>query len=90
MPSAIDQRRLRDGATALEASNQASDQASETATNLIDQISAVRDGIAALQSLDDLGPEANERAERDQQELWKRMKVLEQRLKGIEGKTTKP
>ena len=54
------------------------------------QLEAVVAGIAALQSLDDLGPEANERASRDEQELWKRMKVLEQRLKVLEGKATTP
>jgi hypothetical protein len=82
MPSAIDQRRLRDGALALEASGQTA----ETADEVRRQISVVHDGIAALQSLDDLGVEANERASRDEQELWKRMKVLEQRLKDLEGK----
>ena len=82
MPSAIDQRRLRDGATALEVSARQP----ETIDEVRQQISTVHDGIAALQSLDDLGPEANERAERDQQELWKRMKVLERRLKDLEGK----
>jgi len=82
MPSAIDQRRLRDGAAALEVSARQP----ETIAEVRQKISTVHDGIAALQSLDDLGPEANERVERDQQELWKRMKVLERRLKDLEGK----
>jgi len=86
MPSAIDHRRLRDGATALVVS----DRMGETIDVVRAQLEDVVAGIAALQSLDDLGPEANERAEHDQQELWKRMKALEQRLKGIEGKATKP
>jgi hypothetical protein len=86
MPSAIDQRRLRDGAAALEASGKPA----ETIDEIRRQISSVHDGIAALQSLDDLGAEANERADRDQQELWKRMKVLEARLKQLEGKADKP
>jgi ABC-type phosphate transport system auxiliary subunit len=85
-PSAIDQRRLRDGSTALVVS----DRMGETIDLVRAQLEAVGVGIAALQSLDDLGSEANERAERDQQELWKRMKALEQRLKDLEGKAAKP
>ena len=85
-PSAIDQRRLRDGATALEASGQTA----ETIDEVRRQLSVVHDGIAALQSLDDLGPEANERASRDEQELWKRLKTLERRLAQLEGKADKP
>ena len=85
-PSAIDQRRLRDGASALEVSSQAA----ETIEEVRRQLGVVHDGIAAMQSLDDLGPEANERASRDEQELWKRLKTLEQRLALLEGKTEKP
>ena len=85
-PSVIDLRRLRSGETALVVS----DRMGETIDFVRAQLEAVRDGIAALQSLDDLGPEANERAERDQQELWKRMTALEQRLKDLEGKAAKP
>jgi hypothetical protein len=59
----------------------------ETLDEVRSQLEIVHDGIAALQSLDDLGEEANESAERDQQELWKRMKVLDARLKDLEGKT---
>ena len=80
-PSAVDQRRLRDGAHALDVSSRAP----ETLDEARSQLEVVHAGIAALQSLDDLGEEANERAERDQQELWKRMKVLDERLKGLEG-----
>ena len=86
MPSVIDQRRLRDGATALDVSGRPA----ETIDEVRQQISVVHDGIAALQSLDDLGPEANAQASRDEQELWKRMKVLERRLNDLEGKVTKP
>jgi hypothetical protein len=81
MPSPIDQRRLRDGALALEVSVREP----ETADEIREQLETIRDGIAALQSLDDLGEEANERATRDQQVLWKRCDVLEQRLKELEG-----
>lgn len=84
MPSIIDQRRLRDGAHALEVSGRTP----ETADEIRIQLEVVGAGIAALQSLDDLGPEANERACRDEQELWKRMKTLKQRLRQLEGVTT--
>ena len=83
-PSAIDQRRLRDGAAALAISSQAA----ETIDEVRRQLSTVHDGIAALQSLDDLGPEANAQASDDEQELWKRMKTLEQRLAQLEGKVS--
>ena len=86
MPSAIDQRRLNDGATALEVSGREP----ETIDEVRRQISVIGDGIAALQSLDDLGAEANERAQRDEQELRKRMRTLEMRLKELEGKKVKP
>ena len=86
MPSAIDQRRLRDGATALDVSSRPA----ETIDAVRSQLEVVVAGIAALQSLDDLGPETNERASRDEQELWKRMKVFELRLKDLEGKAAKP
>lgn len=82
IPSSDDQRRLRDGATALEVSNLPA----ETIAEVRGQLEVVRDGIAALQSLDDLGPVANDQAARDEQELWKRRKVLEQRLTQFEGK----
>ena len=82
MPSTIDQRRLNDGAAAITVS----DREPATVDEVRRQISAVRDGIAALQSLDALGVEANERAWRDEQELWKRLKALEQHLKQLEGK----
>ena len=81
-PSAIDQRRLRDGAHALDISSRVP----ETIDEVRSQLEFVHAGIAALQSLDDLGAEANECAERDQLELWKRMKVLDARLKELEGK----
>jgi hypothetical protein len=85
MPSAIDQRRLRDGANALDVSARAA----ETLDEVREQLEIVRTGIAALQSLDDLGPQANARACHDEQTLWKRLKVLETRLKDLQGKAAK-
>lgn len=86
VPSAVDQRRLCDGRNALEVSSREA----ETIADVRSHLGVVDAGIAALQSLDDLGPEANELASRDEQELWKRMKALEQRLKDLEGKAGKP
>ncbi len=86
LPSAIDQRHLRDGARALDVSGQMA----ETFDGVRRQIEIVHDGIAALQSLDDLVPEANAQAYRDEQELWNRMKVLEARLAQLGGKAGKP
>lgn len=48
------------------------------------QIETVHDAIAAMQSLDDLGAEANARAHRDEQELWKRLRTLEAHLAQLE------
>lgn len=84
-PSAIDCRRLRDGARALEVSRRPADSIDEVRK----QLALVGDGIAALQSLDDLGPEANERAAQDEQELWKRLHALTQQLKDLEEAATK-
>lgn len=81
-PSMIDQRRLRDGAAALEASSREG----KTADEIRRQIELIHDGIAALQSLDDLGPEANERAYQDERALWKRLKALEARLTQLKDK----
>jgi len=84
-PSASDQRRLCDGANAIEVSSRPA----ETITEVRNQLEIVGAGIAAFQSLDDLGPEANVRARNDEQELWRRMKALEKRLKDLEGKADK-
>jgi len=81
-PSMIDQRRLRDGAKALEVSAREP----ATADDVESQLEVVSAGIAALQSLDDLGEEANARAERDQQELWKRYDILKKRREQLQGK----
>ena len=76
MASLVDQRRLRDGVRAFEVSALPG----QTADEILRQLGAVHEGIAALQSLDDLGPEANAKAARDEEELWKRMKMLADRL----------
>ncbi len=81
-PSKIDQRRLRDGANALEVSAREP----HTLDEVKAQLKIVHAGIAAMQSLDDLGEEANARAHRDEQQLWKRLRVLEERQKALEGK----
>ena len=86
MPTVVDQRRLRDGARALDVSSQMPDTIAEARR----QIETVHDGIAAMQSLDDLGPEANAQAYRDEQELWRRLKTLEAQLKQLEGKKGRP
>jgi hypothetical protein len=80
VPSAVDQRRLRDGARALAGS----DTPGQTADELRRQIDSVAAGIAAMQSLDDLGPEGNARALEDQKALWDRLRELEQLLKELE------
>lgn len=82
MPSAIDQRRLRDGAHALDVSSRVPVTIDEARS----QLEIVHAGLAALQSLDDLGEEANARAECDQQVLWKRYEELKKHLRRLEGK----
>ena len=86
MPSPIDQRRLRDGATALDVSCRAA----ETTDEVRRQLAAVDGGIAALWSLNDLGPEANAQVLRDLRELRKRREALVQRLVQLEGKKVIP
>ena len=85
MPSFHDQRRLTTGAQALALSYPPAD----TVAAIWEQIAVVRDGIAALQSLDDLGPVANAQASADEQELWKRIHALETRLKILDGKAAR-
>jgi len=82
MPSPIDQRRLRDGARALEVSSTLP----ATVTEARVQLETVGEGLAALQSLDDLGPTANDQASRDERELWKRHEAIVQRLRQLEQK----
>lgn len=86
MPSLPDERRLRTAAVALRVSSQEA----TTAEEAQHQIGVVAAGLAALQSLDDLGDEGNERANADQEELWKRMRILEARLDRLEGKQVTP
>lgn len=84
MPSTIDQRRLHDGARALAVSAKEA----VTVDEVRAQLAVVHDGLAALQSLDDLGPEANARAFADERKLWKRYETLSSRLRQLEGKET--
>jgi hypothetical protein len=83
MLSPIDARRLRDGARALELSSAA---APTSRDEIRQQLSSLYEGMVALQSLDDLGPEGNAKAAHDLQELGRRYRVLEERLATLEGK----
>ena len=82
MPSVADRRRLYDGAYALDVSAQPA----TTPDEILRQLGAVHEGIAALQSLDDLGPDGNVKAFADEEELWKRMKTLADRLTKLDAK----
>lgn len=86
MPSLPDERRLRTAAVALRVSAQEA----TTAEEVRHQIGVIASGLAALQSLDDLGEEGNARAFADQDELWKRMHLLEARLDQLDGKQVTP
>lgn len=81
-PSAIDQRRLRDGAAALEASSRMP-RTHAGAEWLRTQLS---DAIAAMQSLDDLGEDRNQQAQRDLDELGRRYRALEALYPAVESK----
>ena len=78
--SLVTKRRLRDGAEAMNL---------EVRTDvgldqLIDLRNQLHDGIAALQSLDDLGSEeANQRAWDDMLELQKRYAKVEKQIKKL-------
>lgn len=79
MPSKVDQRRLRDGARAMTLTEVKSLIAKK------EQLVEIADGIRALQSLDDLGEEANERAWNDMLELEKRHRKLEKEIDELES-----
>jgi hypothetical protein len=81
MPSDVDRRRLRDGKRALDASAWQPASLDEVHR----QIRVVHDGIAALQSLDDLGEEGNAQASQDLQVLWHRHSGLEQQREELEA-----
>ena len=75
-PTAIDERRLRDGAAAFALPVPSSRE------SVLAQIESLGDAIRALQSLDDLGsPEANKRADDEMLLLQKRRDALRQQLK---------
>jgi hypothetical protein len=82
MPSSIDQRRLRTGAAVLHTTVETP----STIEGLRQQLDALHDGIAALQSLDDLGEVANAKASADMQTLLARYTACRKRLLQLEGK----
>jgi hypothetical protein len=67
MPSKTDQRRLNDGENALD-TREPPGGADLTALERYKEL--VGDAIAALQSLDDLGDEMNQRAFENEKALW--------------------
>lgn len=76
MVSKIDQRRLRDGARALALPKPKT--IGEMIEEMERQLEVMRDGLAALQSLDDLGSsKANEKAWDDLLTLHKRYETIE-------------
>jgi NTP pyrophosphatase (non-canonical NTP hydrolase) len=70
--SPIDQRRLQDGEAALEASRRIPTTYEEAKA----QLAQIDDAIAAMQSLDDLGEEGNQRAEQQIADLWRWHKMV--------------
>jgi len=84
MPSAVDKRRLKDGQEALELGPGLPTDLGELQT-LRDQL---HDGIAALQSTDDLGSEAeNQAVWNDMLELQKRYDRVVKKIKKLEKKS---
>lgn len=84
MPSAVDKRRLKDGQEALELGTDLPTDLGELQT-LRDQL---HDGVAALQSTDDLGSEAaNQAAWDDMLELQKRYQRVVKKIKKLEKKS---
>lgn len=73
--SAVDQRRLRDGARALALPEP------KTREEIDAALVVISDGILAMQSLDDLGEEANKKAHADLAELFRREERLKAQLK---------
>lgn len=80
MPTALDQRRLADGERAL-----AAEEPPENAhiATLRAYKAVLHDGIAALQSLDDLGPEMNQNAADVERVLMARFDRTAKRLNGL-------
>jgi len=80
--SAVTKRRLNDGARAIALDIETSDDLDA----LKSYKSELHDGIAALQSLDDLGSEdANNAAWNDMLELQRRHGIVEKRIKKIKA-----
>lgn len=83
MASAVTRRRLDDGAEALGLGTDLP----EDLPGLLELRGQLHDGIAALQSLDDLGSEAaNQRAWDDMLELQKRYDRVVKKIKELEKK----
>jgi uncharacterized coiled-coil DUF342 family protein len=78
MTSQIDERRLRDAEDAM--------QLDDSRDNLMRKIDQIDDAIRALQSLDDLGQECNEKAWNDMLELQRRRDELAKRIGVKKGK----
>ena len=76
MPTDIDSRRLLDGQRALDVSATLP----KTCAESRQQCAVIIDGIAALQSLDDLGPALNAQVFNDVKTLWERL-ILRQQWK---------
>ena len=76
-PTAVDQRRLRDAAAALDISAKVPQTRAEAEA----QLWQLHDAIAAMQSLDDLGEEGNRQAMKDHDELLRRYEAVEKLLK---------
>ena len=72
--SPVAKRRLKDVATAMKVSVKG------TARDLKAQLELVHDGIAAVQSLDDLGPPLNRQLAENEKELWAKRKAIGVRL----------
>jgi hypothetical protein len=80
-PTPIDQRRLRDGATALAAS---SGEPPRTRAEAEERRRQIHEAIAAMQSLDDLGEEGNRQAMQDLDELIRRYDALGAQIKELD------
>jgi hypothetical protein len=76
-PSAIDRRRLRDGAAASGLGEP------QTREEVKEQLQQLADGIRAMQSLDDLGPEENARVWSEMTALGKKYDQLKVKLAGM-------
>jgi len=77
--SALTKRRLGEGGRALQVPTNG-----DTVEQLRVQLTAIGDGIRALQSTDDLGPDMNKKVYAQEQKLWENFKAIEKKLKELE------